>query len=363
MNYISDLLKLLPKTGWLAVTLNFLVIFLLTFVIGRLLTRLALALLQKLSLMIESEKAIAALNHDRCRKPLSWLFPAFTLRFLSPLLMLPESLVPMFRQALALWIIAGLTYLAIIITAIVIDIFLSNYDLQARDNLSARTIHTQLRVIQRLVDFTILVIALASFLMTFEKVREVGVSLLASAGVVGIIIGFSAQKCISTIIAGIQIALTQPIRLDDVVVVENEWGWIEEITLTYVVVRIWDLRRLVLPISYFIEKPFQNWTRVSADLLGSVFLYTDYTVDVEKLREKFKAFLEQSPLWDKKVCAMQVTNTNEKGMEIRALLSTEDSSKAFTLRCQVREELIKFLQNEYPASLPRMRVQLEPEEA
>ncbi|MDN5280495.1 MAG: hypothetical protein PWR01_4460, partial [Clostridiales bacterium] len=129
MNYISDLLKLLPKTGWLAVTLNFLVIFLLTFVIGRLLTRLALALLQKLSLMIESEKAIAALNHDRCRKPLSWLFPAFTLRFLSPLLMLPESLVPMFRQALALWIIAGLTYLAIIITAIVIDIFLSNYDL------------------------------------------------------------------------------------------------------------------------------------------------------------------------------------------------------------------------------------------
>jgi small-conductance mechanosensitive channel len=129
------------------------------------------------------------------------------------------------------------------------------------------------------------------------------------------------------------------------------------------VVRIWDLRRLVLPISYFIEKPFQNWTRVSADLLGSVFLYTDYNVDVEKLREKFKAFLEQSPLWDKKVCAMQVTNTNEKGMEIRALLSTEDSSKAFTLRCQVREELIKFLQNEYPASLPRMRVQLEPEEA
>ncbi len=195
--------------------------------------------------------------------------------------------------------------------------------------------------------------------MTFEKIRQLGVSIMASAGVIGIIAGFAAQKSIATLFAGIQIAITQPIRLDDVVIVENEWGWIEEITLTYVVVRIWDLRRLVLPITYFIERPFQNWTRVSADILGTVFLYMDYTVPVRVIREELQKIVKGSDLWDGKVCGVQVTDATQQTVEVRALVSAVDSSKAWDLRCLVREKLLEFLQNKYPDSLPKTRVELE----
>jgi small-conductance mechanosensitive channel len=195
--------------------------------------------------------------------------------------------------------------------------------------------------------------------MTFEKVRQLGTTILASAGVIGIVVGMAAQKTIGAFIAGIQIAITQPIRLDDVVIVENEWGRIEEITLTYVVVRIWDLRRLVLPITYFIEKPFQNWTRITADLLGTVFLYLDYNVPVDKIREELKKILEESELWDKKVCVVQVTNTTESCIEVRALMSASDASTAWSLRCHVREKLIDFVRDNYPNALPRTRAELE----
>jgi small-conductance mechanosensitive channel len=160
-------------------------------------------------------------------------------------------------------------------------------------------------------------------------------------------------------LAGIQIAITQPIRLDDVVIVENEWGRIEEITLTYVVVRIWDLRRLILPISYFIEKPFQNWTRVSADILGTVFIYVDYTVPVDAFREELTRILQNSPNWDKKVNIVQVTDASEKTVEVRALMSAADASMAWNLRCEVRERLIAFLKKSYPQALPRARVELD----
>jgi small-conductance mechanosensitive channel len=169
----------------------------------------------------------------------------------------------------------------------------------------------------------------------------------------------AAQRTIGTFIAGVQIALTQPIRIDDVVIVEGEWGRVEEITLTYVVVKIWDLRRLVLPITYFIEKPFQNWTRVTADLLGTVYLYVDYTVPFEEVRKELKRLVEESELWDKKVCVLQVTNATEHAVELRALVSASDASKAWTLRCHVREKLVEFVQKNYPEALPRVRAELK----
>lgn len=193
--------------------------------------------------------------------------------------------------------------------------------------------------------------------MTFDKVRQIGVSILASAGIAGIIIGFAAQRSLATLIAGIQIAITQPIRIDDVVIVENEWGWIEEITLTYVVIRIWDQRRLVVPITYFIERPFQNWTRTSAELLGTVYLYADYGIPVDELRQELEKIVNASPLWDKRVAKIQVTNATEKTVEMRALVSAENSSNAWELRCLVREKLIDFMQRNYPERLPRIRLE------
>jgi small-conductance mechanosensitive channel len=190
-------------------------------------------------------------------------------------------------------------------------------------------------------------------------VRQFGTAIIASAGVAGIIVGFAAQKSIATLLAGFQIALTQPIRIDDVVIVENEWGRIEEITLTYVVVSIWDLRRLVLPITYFIEKPFQNWTRTSADILGTVFIHVDYSAPLDELRAELTRILEASPLWDRKVAVLQVTDAKERTLEVRALASARDASAAWDLRCEVREKLIAYLQKNHPGSLPRLRARME----
>lgn len=237
-------------------------------------------------------------------------------------------------------------------------IIMRGKDLSEKDNLHARKIFTQFRILERIIIFIVILIAIAIALMTFDSIRRIGVSLFASAGVAGIIIGFAAQKVIASVLAGFQIALTQPIRIDDVVIVENEWGWIEEITLTYVVIRIWDKRRLIVPTTYFIEKPFQNWTRVSADILGTVYIYTDYQVPVDELREEFTRILEESDLWDGKVNVMQVTNATDRSLEIRALMSTEDSPTAWDLRVMVREKLIAFLQKNYPTSLPRTRVEM-----
>lgn len=208
----------------------------------------------------------------------------------------------------------------------------------------------------------IVIVAFGTILMTFEAVRKAGTSLLASAGVAGIILGFAAQRSIVTLLAGIQIALTQPIRLEDAVVVEGEWGWIEEINMTYVVIRVWDLRRLVVPINYFIEKPFQNWTRTSSEIIGTVFLYTDYNVPFEELRKELQRIVEATTLWNKKVQVLQVTEAKPENVEIRMLVSAKNSPQAWDLRVHVREKMIEFLQKNYPESLPRTRVIL-PEES
>ncbi|RAK09304.1 small-conductance mechanosensitive channel [Halanaerobium saccharolyticum] len=231
------------------------------------------------------------------------------------------------------------------------------HKIDASNNLRARKIHTQYRILERVIKVLIIFIAVSAALMTFDSIRQVGISLFASAGVASIIIGFSAQKIIASIIAGIQLAIAQPIRVQDVVIVNGEWGWIEEINLTYVVVKVWDRRRLVVPTTYFIDNIFQNWTRKSSFILGTVFLYTDYTISVDAVREELDRLLEDNKLWDGKVKVVQVTDASEKSMELRILVSADDSPTAWELRVYLREKLIKFIQENYPQSLPRTRVE------
>lgn len=239
---------------------------------------------------------------------------------------------------------------------------LAKYDLQSSNNLKARKVQTQLVVIERILIVLVILLAFAVSLLSIPKIKQIGMSLLASAGIAGIIIGFAAQRSIATILAGIQIAFTQPIRLDDVVIVEGEWGWIEEITLTYVVVRIWDKRRLIVPITYFIEKPFQNWTRTTAEILGTVFIYVDYGFPVDAMRDELSRILPGLKEWDGQVNVLQVTDAKEETMELRVLVSAADSPAAWDLRVKVREKLIRFVQENYPQYLPRTRVVLKENE-
>jgi small-conductance mechanosensitive channel len=237
--------------------------------------------------------------------------------------------------------------------------YLKRYDIEKEDNLISRKKYTQINILERVVIFVIVLFAVGMVLLSFESIRKVGIGLFASAGVAGIIIGFSAQKAVGTLLAGIQIAITQPFRIEDAVLVENEWGWIEEINLTYVVVRIWDKRRLVLPTTYFLEKPFQNWTRTSADIIGSIFLYTDYTISIQALRDELTRLLNETPLWDKKVNVLQVTDSKETTMELRILVSAKNSPTTWDLRVHIREKLIEFIQKNYPESLPKTRLVFE----
>ncbi|MEW6264179.1 MAG: mechanosensitive ion channel domain-containing protein [Thermodesulfobacteriota bacterium] len=212
------------------------------------------------------------------------------------------------------------------------------------DDLVGRRLLTQMTIIRRVLAVVIAVVAFASALMVFDRVRQLGTSILASAGIAGIIVGLAAQKTIANLLAGLQLAITQPIRLDDVVVIEGEFGRVEEITMTYVVIRLWNLRRLIVPLAQFIEKPFQNWTRISPEVIGSVFLCADYSINVETLRGKLRSFLAETPLWDGKVWGLQVTNATDKGLEIRALMSAKDAGSLWDLRCHIRERMIVYLQ-------------------
>lgn len=229
-------------------------------------------------------------------------------------------------------------------------------DVNASDNLNARRRLTQLTVFQNIADTIIIVVTISVVLMTFEGARAIGTSILASAGVAGLIVGFAAQKSIGMFLAGIQIAITQPISLDDVVIVEGEWGRIEEITLTYVVVKIWDERRLMLPVNYFLEKPFQNWTRASADIMGTVFFYVGYDLPVQAIRDFVPTILKDNPNWDGRVFNVQITNTNELYKEMRILASSSDASKNWDLRTEVREKVIDFIQTNYPDCFAKVRL-------
>jgi small-conductance mechanosensitive channel len=252
--------------------------------------------------------------------------------------------------------IGTLAWLLVTLLSAAEEAVLSRFSVDERDNLRARKVHTQMRVIRRILVVVVIIIAIAAILMNYESFRQIGTGILASAGLAGLILGLAAQRTLANLLAGFQIAITQPIRIDDVVIVEGEWGRIEEITLTYVVIRIWDLRRLVVPISWFIEKPFQNWTRVSADILGTVHLHLDYTVPVDEIRKELDRILEESEHWDGKVNRIHVTGASDRTMEVRALMSAADSGAAWDLRTEVREKLVRFLRERYPESLPRLRV-------
>lgn len=288
-------------------------------------------------------------------KPATWFIPLLVLNLLLSWLILDTEFLPVISKILQIALTISLAVLLIRAISVFEDYVYHVFDIQKADNLKERKIRTQLQFLRRICIALILILTVAAILLSFENMRRIGSYLITSVGIGGIIVGFAAQKSLGNLFAGFQIAFTQPIRIDDVLVVEGEWGRVEEITLTYVVVRIWDQRRLILPITYFIEKPFQNWTRISAEILGTVFIYADYTLPIEAVRTELTRLLESNPLWDKRVNVLQVTDSKEHTIELRALMSASDSSRAFDLRCFIRENLVTFIQQNYPESLPKTR--------
>jgi small-conductance mechanosensitive channel len=272
---------------------------------------------------------------------------------------LSPDMSALIARTLILAAIVLIGWSAMLALSIASDLYLLRFRLDVEDNLLARKHVTQVRVFKRALDILITIVTTAAVMMTFEQVRQYGVSLFASAGIAGIVVGLAARPVLSNLIAGIQIAMTQPIRIDDAVLVENEWGWIEEITATYVVIRLWDWRRLIVPLAYFMEKPFQNWTREGAAIIGSVFIHADYSVPVARVRKKLEEIVRGSKLWDGAVVNLQVTDAKERSVELRALVSSRTSPANWDLRCEVREQLIAFLQEEFPHALPHERAQVE----
>jgi len=288
-----------------------------------------------------------------------WIFPLLGLLIALPAVSLPWYILAYVQHAVLLGLIAATAWLVILISEVTTDFIAARYRLDTTENLLARKVQTQLQLLHRIIFVVVLIVALGVMLMTFPTIRSIGTSLLASAGLAGLIVGMAMRPTLASLVAGIQIALTQPIRLEDSVVVEGEWGWIEEIGTTHVIIRIWDLRRLVVPLSYFIEHPFQNWTRTNPDLLGTVLLWVDYTVAVEEVRQELRRILGTTAYWKGEVCVLQVADASDRAIQLRAVMDARNASQAWELRCYVREKLIQFLQQRYPQSLPKFRAELQ----
>lgn len=288
-------------------------------------------------------------------------------RFVLPLIALqgvwqaaPDALplISQVRHGNILLLLATVTWLALRAVDGVAQGVIGQHSVEVEDNLNARRIHTQTRLLARIVGFMVLVAGLSMMLMTFPGARQLGASLLASAGVIGIVAGIAARPVFSNLIAGLQLALAQPLRIDDVLIVQGEWGRVEEITGTYVVLKIWDERRMIIPLQWFIENPFQNWTRNSAQIIGTVFLWVDYRMPLEPLRQAARRACEAAPEWDKRLCLLQVVEAGERSMQLRLLLTSGNSGLNWDLRCKVREALVDFMQREYPQFLPTMRAEI-----
>jgi small-conductance mechanosensitive channel len=291
--------------------------------------------------------------------------PARAIFFLTCLLIvlpavpqLPAGVVAVIRQGLIMAVVVAMGWFAAGCVYVFQDFTLKRYDLSAEDNVRARRIHTQFQLFRRMIISFIVIIDIGALLWTFNDPRiwHYGSGLLASAGIASIIFATAAKSTVANFLAGLQIALTEPIRIDDVVVVQGEWGRVEEINSAYVVIRIWDLRRLIVPLNYFIENSIQNWTRESAEIMGTAFLYVDYSIPVEDLRRQLDIIVHASSLWDKKVCGLQVTNLTEHAMEVRCLVSSRNSSENFDLRCLVREQMTAWIQQEHPSAFPTARL-------
>lgn len=293
------------------------------------------------------------------RRPLLLLVPLLALRTTLPLAELSDRVLDTVDHGVAMLLILGTGWMLAAFTAVLDDFVDKRFVLDKADNLTARRVHTKFTVLRRVLMIVIAVLTGGALLMTFPAARHLGAGLFASAGIAGLVLGIAARPTVETILAGVQLALTEPIRLDDVVIVEGEWGRIEEITATYVVVRIWDDRRLVVPVSYFLTQPFQNWTRVTADLLGQVTLEVDYRTPVEELRSEAGRVIEASSDWDRRFWNLQVVEAGEHTMRLRVLVSASDASTAWNLRCEIREKLVGYLQERHPEALPRIRASLE----
>ncbi len=316
--------------------------------------RLALAVFRHFS----SSRTVLRLFLDAAAQALGAVF--CLLAFAGTLSAAPSGLplMPAVQQITVLLLVLTITWASVRLTSAIGDVIVALNPVLEGQWKRARKVETQTRFLVRALNILIVIIGLGAALMTFESVQHMGASLLASAGVGGLILGFAARPVLSNLLAGMQIALTQPFRIDDVLHVQGEWCWVEEVTATYVVVRVWDLRRLVIPLQWFIENPFQNWSRNSSELLGTVFIWVDYTMPIEPLRQEFKRLLAQSNLWDSKLATVQVTDSSDQAMQVRFLMSAADSSKNWDLRCVVREGLVTFIQQNYPAQLPRLRARL-----
>ena len=292
---------------------------------------------------------------DRARGPLGALLAILALGAALPGARFPLPATIAIGHLLLILLVLAIGWAAGAALDFAAELYLRRVDAGAADSLSARKHLTQVRILRRTAQTALAILTIGTALMTIAEVRQYGVSLLASAGAAGIVLGLAARPVLTNLLAGIQIAITQPIRVEDAVIVQGEWGWIEEIASTYVVVRLWDLRRMIVPLTYFIENPFQNWTFSGNELVGAVMLNVDYTVPVAALRGRLEEILRESPLWDGKTAALQVTDTPATMVQLRALVSAGNAGDLWNLRCEVREKLIAFLQQDYPGALPRQR--------
>jgi small-conductance mechanosensitive channel len=297
--------------------------------------------------------------------PVNIFLPLFLFNLLLPVMRMSPILMHKLSKGVEILLILCFAWILIKVISVVEDYIFNRFDIKKTNNLRERKIRTQLQFIRRFLVGLIILLTVAAILLSFSSLRKIGAGLLTGVGLSGIIIGFAAQRSISNLLAGFQIAFTQPIRIDDAIVAEGEWGTVEEITLTYVVLKLWDERRLILPINYFIERPFQNWTRTNAELLGTVLLFTDYNLPLAPIREELTRLLTESKFWDGRVNALHVTEATENTVQIRALMSARNSGDIFELRCFVRENLIKFINDRFGGSLPakRMVVSLEEKNA
>lgn len=287
------------------------------------------------------------------------IVPVVGVIFALPVLKLPPEYSGVIEKGTGIMIIGTIAWILFEVINAGQNLLLLEHDISVADNLRARKVHTQVKLLGKTLHVIIGLCAAASILMLFQQVRHVGASLLASAGIAGIIAGIAAQQTLANLFAGFQIAFAQPLRQGDVVVVEGSWGTIEEITLTFVVVHVWDDTRLVLPLSYFITKPFQNWTRASSQILGSVIIWVDYTFPVEEGRKALKPIIENNPLWDKRFWNLQVSDSSDRAMQLRVLATSADSSKSWDLRCKIREDFIAFIQKNHPESLAQLRTKVD----
>jgi len=297
---------------------------------------------------------------EHAERPAKWILLAVAVGVAERAAPLSPWLLAVWRQALGLAMPALIGWLAFEMVRATEVLIQSRADIQVQDNLAARRRRTRVGILSRVVGVLILFLTLCMMLLSIPGVRNVGVTLMASAGLAGLAVGAAAQPALKNLIAGIQMAFTEPIRIDDVVIIAGEWGRIEEIRLTYVVVKVWDERRLVVPISKFLEEPFQNWTRNSSQLLGSAFFHLDPTADVGRLRKQLEQVVRAQPLWDGRFFNLQVTELRPEAMEVRALMTAGDASKTFDLRCAVREAMMEFITRNMPEALPKHRLLGDP---